>query len=187
MKIFARILVLIGIFNTCAVAFSTPPVSMQVLVKHIFAPTLFSVYNKNYGTLYCQLYGVAAVSKSFKRDICEISDRAVREMRHFSMQYVRNKIYLEQQYRLGYKNGWCFLQKGGNLFNAELVSDGYAVVQHFDNTEGQVLEDLEILESVARAEKRGLWREWEKEMQCLKTALGEIAQDVLARTPPPQE
>ena len=111
MKIFARILVLIG----------------------IFAPTLFSVYNKNYGTLYCQLYGVAAVSKSFKRDICEISDRAIREMRHFSMQYVRNKIYLEQQYRLGYKNGWCFLQKGHCKFTPRclLVTNARAIPEEF--------------------------------------------------------
>ncbi len=166
-----------GVLSVQSFAFSTPPLSLQVLVKSIFAPTLFSVYNKEYGMLYCQLYGVAGVSKSFKRDACEIDAKTVRAMRHFAMQYIRNKIYLEEQYRLGYKNGWCFLQRGGNLLNAEIVRDGYAVVQSFDRTEEGVLQELELLESIAREEKRGLWREWEKEMQCLKIALREIAQD----------
>lgn len=161
-------------------AFATPPVSLQVLLKSIYAPTLFSVYNKSYGMLYCQLYGVAGVSKSFKNDTCEVSPQAVKEMRHFAMKYTRNKVFLEEQYRLGYKNGWCFLQRGGNLFNAELVRDGYAVVQHFDITESAVLADLEVLESVAKAEKRGLWKEWGKEMECLKRTLQEIAKETLS-------
>ncbi|MBX7491532.1 thermonuclease family protein [Helicobacter turcicus] len=171
-----KILLLVGILSVLSFGFSIPPVSMQVLMKHIFAPTLFSAYSKDYGMMYCQLYGVAGVSKSFKWASCEITSKAFREMRHFAMQYVQNKIELEQQYRLGYKNGWCFLQRGGNLFNAEVVRDGYAVVQHFDLSEEKTLNDLEQLETIARNEKRGLWKEWGQEMQCLKTALGEIAQ-----------
>ncbi len=161
-------------------AFATPPINRQAIVKHIFAPTLFSVYSKDYGMLYCQLYGIAGVSKSFKNDTCEVDKRAVKEMRHFAMQYTRNKIFLEEQYRLGYKSGWCFLQRGGNLFNAELVRDGYAVVQYFDITESAVLADLEVLESIAKAEKRGLWKEWGKEMECLKKTLQEIAKETLS-------
>ena len=171
-----KIFLLIGFLMVQSFGFSIPPVSMQVLMKHIFAPTLFSVYNKDYGVMYCQLYGVAGVSTSFQWENCEISPQALKEMRHFAMQYAQNKIKLEQQFRLGYKNGWCFLQKGGNLLNAEVVRDGYAVVQHFDLSEEKTLNDLEELESIARSEKRGLWKEWESEMQCLKTALSEIAQ-----------
>lgn len=171
-----KIFLLVGILNMQSFGFSIPPVSLQVLMKHIFSPTHFSVYSKDYGMMYCQLYGVAAVSKSFKWEGCEISPQALKEMRHFAMQYAQNKIKLEQQFRLGYKNGWCFLQKGGNLLNAEVVRDGYAVVQHFDLSEEKTLNDLEELESIARSEKRGLWKEWGKEMQCLKTALKEIAQ-----------
>lgn len=161
-------------------AFATPSISMQVLLKSIYAPTLFSVYNKRYGMLYCQLYGIAGVSKSFQNDTCEVNQQAVKEMRHFAMQYTRNKVFLEEQYRLGYKNGWCFLQNGGNLFNAELVRDGYAVVQYFDLTESAILADLEVLENIARSEKRGLWKEWSKEMECLKRTLQEIAKEVLS-------
>ncbi|MDE5925132.1 MAG: thermonuclease family protein [Helicobacter sp.] len=175
-------LILLGLCLTSLnlFAFATPPISRQALMKHIFAPTLFSMYSKDYGMLYCQLYGVAGVSKSFKNDTCEVSARAVKEMRHFAMQYTRNKVFLEQQYRLGYKSGWCFLQRGGNLFNAELVRDGYAVVQYFDITESAVLADLEVLESIAKAEKRGLWKEWGKEMECLKRTLQEIAKETLS-------
>lgn len=175
-------LILLGLCLTSLnlFAFATPPISRQALMKHIFAPTLFSMYSKDYGMLYCQLYGVAGVSKSFKNDTCEVSARAVKEMRHFAMQYTRNKVFLEQQYRLGYKSGWCFLQRGGNLFNAELVRDGYAVVQYFDITESAVLADLEVLESIAKAEKRGLWKEWSKEMECLKRTLQEIAKETLS-------
>ncbi|TLD83179.1 hypothetical protein LS70_005360 [Helicobacter sp. MIT 11-5569] len=171
-----KILIVCGILSVQSFGFSIPPVSMQVLMKHIFAPTLFSVYSKDYGMMYCQLYGVAGVSKSFKWGGCEITPQALKEMRHFAMQYVQNKIDLEQQYRLGYKNGWCFLQRGGNLYNAEVVRDGYAVVQHFDLSEEETLRSLEELEMIARSEKRGLWKEWGQEMQCLKIALKEIAQ-----------
>lgn len=168
-------------FNPNLFAFATPPVNAQVLLKRIFAPTLFSVYSKDYGTLYCQLYGVAGVSKSFSNETCEVSQKAVKEMRHFAMQYTRNKVFLEEQYRLGYKNGWCFLQRGGNLFNAEIVRDGYAVVQYFDLEESAVLADLEVLESIAKAEKRGLWKEWGKEMECLKRTLQGIAKEILSQ------
>ncbi|MCI5968489.1 thermonuclease family protein [Helicobacter sp.] len=171
-----KILLLIGILSTQSFGFSIPPVSVQVLMQHIFSPTLFSVYSKDYGILYCQLYGVAGVSKSFQWEGCEIAPQTLREMRHFAMQYAQNKIKLEQQFRLGYKNGWCFLQKGGNLLNAEVVRDGYAVVQYFDLSEEKTLKDLEKLESIAKSQKNGLWKEWEKEMECLKTALNEIAE-----------
>ncbi|TLD86512.1 thermonuclease family protein [Helicobacter sp. MIT 05-5294] len=174
-----RVGLVLGFLSTNLFAFATPPISRQVILKHIFAPTLFSVYSKDYGMLYCQLYGVAGVSKSFSSETCEVSQRAVKEMRHFAMQYTRNKIFLEEQYRLGYTKGWCFLQRGGNLFNAELVRDGYAVVQYFDIGESAVLADLEVLESIAKAEKRGLWKEWEKEMDCLKRTLQEIAKETL--------
>lgn len=171
-----RLWFLAGIISMQSFSFSIPPVSMQVLMKHIFSPTHFSVYSKDYGMMYCQLYGVASVSKSFKWEGCEISPQKLKEMRHFAMQYAQNQIKLEQQFRLGYKNGWCFLQKGGNLFNAQVVRDGYAVVQHFDLSEEKMLKDLELLESIARDKKKGLWKEWREEMQCLKRALREIAQ-----------
>ena len=176
---FYKILVIVGILSVQSFAFVIPAVSLQVLMQQILSPTLFSVYSKDYGILYCQLYGVASVSKSFEWEDCEVSSQRLKEMRHFAMQYVQNQVKLEQQYHLGYKNGWCFLQKGGNLFNAQVVRDGYAVVQYFDVSEEKMLKDLEKLESIARNEKRGLWREWEAEMQCLKTALGEIAQEAL--------
>lgn len=82
---------------------------------------------------------------------------------------------------MGYKNGWCFLQRGGNLLNAEIVRDGYAVVQYFDIEESATLADLEVLESIAKAQKRGLWKEWSKEMDCLKQTLQEIAKEVLSK------
>lgn len=160
-------------------AFSLTPINTRALVKSIYAPALFSVYSKEYGMLYCQLYGVASIYREFENEMCVIDKKAAREMRHFAMQYTRNKIFLEEQYRLGYKKGWCFLQNGGNLFNAQIVRDGYAVVQYFDISESKMLEDLQILENIARKEKRGLWREWEREMNCLKNSLQQISSEIL--------
>lgn len=180
-----RIIAIVLVFAFfCVGAFSyVAPLNFQVLLKHIYAPTLFSVYSKDAGMLYCQLYGVAGVSKDFKGDGCEVSKKSVKEMRHFALTYTQNKIFLEQQYRVGYVKGWCFLQNGGNLFNYEIVRDGYAVVQHFDATaEAQgVMADLEELEAIAREEKRGLWKEWEKEMNCLKVTLGAIAKEQIPK------
>lgn len=157
------------------------PVSLQVLLKSIYAPALFSVYNRDYGMLYCELYGVASVAKAFKGEKCEVSADSARKMRHFAMTYTRNKIFLEQQYRIGYSNGWCFLQNGANLFNYEIVRDGYAIVQHFDTIAENVLKDLEVLQSEAKAQKRGLWREWGEEMSCLKVTLMERVKEVMEK------
>ncbi|MDD6055203.1 MAG: thermonuclease family protein [Helicobacter sp.] len=179
MQVLFRILTILICLKAQIFSYTTPPLNLQVLMQSIYAPALFSVYSKDYGNLYCQLYGIASISKEFKQEMCEITKQAAKEMRHFAMKYIRNQIYLEQQYRLGYKNGWCFLQNGGTLLNAALVRDGYAVVQYFDTTESQILEELETLEAIARKEKRGLWNEWEKEMNCLKSALRQIAQDTL--------
>lgn len=147
---------------------------MQILLKTIYAPTLFSGYAKEYGRLYCQLYGVAGVVSAFKNEECEISEQSAKEMRHFAMTYTQNKIFLEQQYRVGYSNGWCFLQNGANLFNAQIVKDGYAVIQTFDRSAEDVLVDLERLESLAKLQKKGLWKEWGEEMECLKKTLKQI-------------
>lgn len=96
-------------------AFATPPISRQALMKHIFAPTLFSMYSKDYGMLYCQLYGVAGVSKSFKNDTCEVSARAVKEMRHFAMQYTRNKVFWSSNIVWAIKAVGVFCNAGESL------------------------------------------------------------------------
>ncbi|WP_233704032.1 thermonuclease family protein [Helicobacter mesocricetorum] len=157
------------------------PVSLQILLKSIYAPALFSAYNKDYGMLYCQLYGVASVARGFQDEKCAVSADSAKKMRHFAMTYTRNKIFLEQQYRIGYINGWCFLQNGANLFNYEIVRDGYAIVQYFDTNAENVLKDLEILEIEARTQKKGLWREWGEEMNCLKVALMERAKEAMEK------
>ncbi len=153
------------------------PISLQVILKSIYAPALFGVYSKDFGLLYCQLYGVATPSKSFKNEICEISEKSLKEMRHFAMNYTQNKIFLEQQYTLGYQNGWCFLQNGGNLFNAQIIKDGYGIVQYFDLSQGEILAKLETLENIARSQKKGLWKEWAREMECLKSSLEQISEE----------
>ena len=150
------------------------PVSLQVLLKSIYAPALFSVYSKDYGMLYCELYGVASIVREFQGEKCAVDAESAKKMRHFAMTYTRNKIFLEQQYRVGYSNGWCFLQNGANLFNAQIVKDGYAVIQTFDRSAEDVLVDLERLESLAKLQKKGLWKEWGEEMECLKKTLKQI-------------
>ncbi|MDE5602857.1 MAG: thermonuclease family protein [Helicobacter sp.] len=157
------------------------PVSLQVLLKSIYAPALFSVYSKDYGMLYCELYGVASIVREFQGEKCAVDAESAKKMRHFAMTYTRNKIFLEQQYRIGYSNGWCFLQNGANLFNYEIVRDGYAIVQHFDSIAENVLKDLETLEEEAKIQKKGLWREWEEEMGCLKVMLMERAKEVMEK------
>ena len=176
-----KAILLVGILSMQGFGFSIPSVSVNALMQRIISPTLFSLYSKDYGMLYCQLYGVAGISRCFVGQDCEVTLQSLREMRHFAMQYVQNTIKLEQQFHIGYKRGWCFLQKGGNLLNAKVVRDGYAVVQYFDGEEEGVLKDLERLEPVARKEKRGLWREWEVEMNCLKETLREAAKGILAQ------
>lgn len=171
---------IIGLISSLAVlhlySFVFTPITQRVILKNIYAPAVFSVYSKDNGMLYCQLYGVASASKDFKRD-CQITPKAIKEMRHFAMNYVRNKIFLEQQYTIHYQNGWCFLQNGGNLFNEEIIKDGYGVVQYFDTSQPEIIEKLEILENLARSQKRGLWKEWNQEMECLKSTLRQIAQE----------
>lgn len=167
------------LFALSAFAFVYPP-SFQVLMKSILAPAMFSVYSKDMGMLYCQLYGVASIEKAFQSDMCEITPKAAREMRHFAMQYTRNTIFLEEHYRAGYKKGWCFLQNGAHLFNAQIIRSGYGVVQYFDKSESAILGELEVLEALARENRRGLWNGWEKEMDCLKRTLKTIAQEALA-------
>lgn len=166
------------------------PLNLQVLLKSIYAPTLFGMYSKDVGLIYCQLYGVAGVSTPINTPDCQISAQKVKEMRHYAMQYTRNKLFLEQQYQIGYLDGWCFLQNGGQVFNAQIVRDGYAVVQNLETSSAAEVfrADLELLENNARSEKRGLWKEWEKEMACLKGALKQLQSDlvdkgVLKRTP----
>lgn len=159
-------------------AFAYPLISLRIITKTIYAPALFGVYSKDIGMLQCQLYGVASIEKAFNNRLCEITPKAAKEMRHFAMQYTRNKIFLEEQHRAGYKKGWCFLQNGAHLFNAEIVRDGYGVVQYFDTSEQKILEDLEKLEQLAKKERKGLWREWAKEMQCLKTSLNAKAKEL---------
>lgn len=155
------------------------PVALQAILKSIYAPALFGVYSKDFGKLYCQLYGVATPSKNFQSEICEIDPKTLKAMRHFAMNYTQNKIFSEQQYFLSYQNGWCFLQNGGNLFNEQIIKDGYGVVQYFDLTQEEVLVNLETLENVARNERKGLWKEWAKEMECIKSTLRGIAQENL--------
>ena len=90
---------------------------------------------------------------------------------------MRNKIFLQKQYTIHDQNGWCSLQNGGNLFNEESIKDGYGVVQYFDTSQPEIIEKLEILENLARSQKRCLWKEWNQEMECLKSTLRQIAQE----------
>ena len=50
-------------------------------------------------------------------------------------------------------------------------------MQYFDTSQPEIIEKLEILENLARSQKRGLWKEWNQEMECLKSTLRQIAQE----------
>lgn len=179
MKIFNFFALLALLFFTASecIAYSYT-LSTRAIMKSVYGPTMFRIYARDYGTLYCQLYGVASVYSPFKTEACELTARDVKEMRHFALTYTQNHIKNEEQYRLGYKDGWCFLQNGAHTFNAQIVRDGYAVVQHFDRDDPQFMAELETLEAIARRERRGLWNEWPKQMECLKKSLNDIAKDV---------
>ncbi len=177
MKFFRITFLVLALFCMPLFSLVFTPIPLQGILKSIYAPALFGVYSKDFGRLYCQLYGVATPSKNFQSDICEINPKTLKAMRHFAMNYTQNKIFSEQIYFLSYQNGWCFLQNGGNLFNEQIIKDGYGVVQYFDLTQEEVITKLETLESVAKNKRKGLWKEWAKEMECIKNTLREIAKE----------
>ncbi len=97
-------------------------------------------------------------------------------MAYHARNFTLERLFLEQKYRLGFASNWCFLQDGGELFNAVLVREGYAPVYpiRLQGTQG-ILEELLELQEIAKREKRGLWKEWRAEMECLSSLARERA------------
>lgn len=149
------------------------PVSVQALLKEVHSAARYTLYAPAYGYLGCALYGVAEPFYTTPEMACQADPKRVREMRYHAKNFARRYLYLEQQYRLGYTQGACLLQKGARLWNAILIEEGYAVFVPQDKSEASAIlrEELERLEAIAKRDQKGLWKEWAKEMECLSSLL----------------
>ena len=82
---------------------------------------------------------------------------------------MQNNLNLEQMYSVRVVNGYCLVGYGNALLNEKMVADGFAVVNPkgagaFNN--GLYLEKMRRLQSIAKAQKLGLWNSFYNEMQC---------------------
>lgn len=145
------------------------PLSLSAILKEVHSAALFTLYAPSYGYLYCSLYGAVAPLYTDSDSPCQIDPKKAREMRYHARNFTLRQLYMEQQYRLGYVQGFCLLQAGAHLFNATLIKEGYAVAQNSETSgESELLRgELFRLEEIARREQKGLWKEWKEEMECL--------------------
>ncbi|MGP1580932.1 MAG: thermonuclease family protein [Wolinella sp.] len=176
-RIFAGIVLLIlSILHTFVLHAFEAPLSLHALLKRVHSATLFSFYSPQYDYLSCPLFGVAPLQEPPAGAPCEIAPRRLKEMAYHARNFTLERLFLEQKYRLGFASNWCFLQDGGELFNAVLVREGYAPVYpiRLQGTQG-ILEELLELQEIAKREKRGLWKEWRAEMECLSSLARERA------------
>ncbi|RAX58595.1 hypothetical protein CCZ01_02075 [Helicobacter monodelphidis] len=146
------------------------PVSFFGLLKTVYASSLYSVYVPQVGYLYCSLFGVQAPIYTNDEMPCQIDNRRALEMRYHAKNFTLRTLQLEQKYRLGYTDGYCLVQDGAHLYNATMIKEGFAVARSLPKLKGDAVlkDELGILESIARKERKGLWGDYEKEMLCLK-------------------
>lgn len=157
------------LFMTAAWAFE-PPVSVFALLKTVYASSLFSMYAPQVGYLYCSLYAVQAPIYTQPDMVCQIEPSRAQKMRWYAKTFTQKTLFLEQKYRLGYADGYCFVQDGAHLFNATIIREGFAVYRPLPKLKGDdvLKSELEQLENIARVNKKGLWGDYAKEMQCLR-------------------
>lgn len=147
-----------------------PPATMFALLKNVYAASLFSMYAPRVGYLYCSLYGVQAPIYTQPDMSCQIDPKKAQKMRWYAKTFTQRTIFLEQKYRLGYADGYCFVQDGAHLFNATIIREGFGVYRPMPKVKGDNLikDELQQLEDIARANRKGLWGDYAKEMECLR-------------------
>lgn len=82
---------------------------------------------------------------------------------------MQNNLNLEQMYSVRVVNGYCLVAYSNVVLNEKMVADGFAVVNKdgaevFNN--GLYLQKLRQMQSIAKAQKLGLWNSFYDEMQC---------------------
>lgn len=88
---------------------------------------------------------------------------------HLTIGYMQNNLNLEQMYSVRVVNGYCLVAYSNVVLNEKMVADGFAVVnkdgaEAFNN--GLYLQKLRQMQSIAKAQKLGLWNSFYDEMQC---------------------
>lgn len=142
------------------------------ILKEFFYGNFMSFYNKDYGYVDCHILGVVSIDSANNKE-CKIDDKTFKIMQFEGRLYARELLYDEQKYRLiVYKNG-CVIFNGSKLYNEQLIFDGYGIVrkkyQELSKQEREYIKKLKSLQDKAKAQKRGFWREFNKEMRCLES------------------
>ena len=114
----------------------------------------------------CSMLG-ASVPYFSAKNPC--NNEKFRIMSHLTIGYMQNNLNLEQMYSVRVVNGYCLIAYSNVVLNEKMVADGFAVVNKdgagaFNN--GLYLQKMRRLQSIAKAQKLGLWNSFYDEMQC---------------------
>lgn len=132
-------------------------------------------YNPLYGYINCNTFGINTPDNIFKTN-CNIDNRRFKELSFYAKLYMQRYTHLEQKYKLEFRNSLCVLYSGGDIYNEEIVKSGYAFIVNtkvpleFEKLKRRLL----YFEEIAKREKRGLWKEWGDEMECLREEIEEL-------------
>lgn len=154
------------------------------LLKRMPSPAVPVFYTPEFGGEFdCYLFGIATTDLLKKELVerCNISKIDKKLMDYYSSGFYQNTLHLEQKYRYRFFEGFCYMFNGANVYNYQLAKEGYGLFmmpKSVSSSEAkEVLDRIRFLVLEARRERRGLWREWKNEMECLQGELFDIFKD----------
>lgn len=111
----------------------------------------------------CSMLGVSVPYYSVTHSC---NNEKFRNMSHLTIGYMQNNLNLEQLYSVRVVNGFCLVAFGNTTLNEKIIADGFAVVNKNGVKDGYFLEKLQILQNMAKDNKKGLWNSFQNEMEC---------------------
>jgi len=154
------------------------------LLKRMPSPAVPVFYTPEFGGEFeCYLFGTATTDLVKKElvDECNISKTDKKLMDYYSGGFYQNTLYLEQKYKYRFFEGFCFMHNGASIYNYQLAKEGYGLFMMPESVNTQeakeILDRIKFLVLEARRERRGLWREWRDEMECLQGKIYDIFKD----------
>jgi len=153
------------------------------LLKDIPKASVLTFYTYDYAQFDCPLFGVTSVdvvSESMAQE-CNITKTDKKLMDYYSSGFYQNTLHIEQKYKYRILGGFCYVHNGAKIYNYQLAKEGYGLFFMPENIKTQeAKKELDIIKMLvleARRERRGLWKEWRDEMECLQGKIYDIFKD----------
>lgn len=159
MKIFVLFMAIFAPF--CMSAIDGVP-NRKYLLNSYYNPNRL-VFRLSKYSFECSMLGVSVPYFSFNH---ACNSEKFRNMSHLTIGYMQNNLNLEQMYSVRVVNGYCLVGYSNIVLNEKIIADGFAVLNRKGLNDAFLAQKLEILQSNARAQKKGLWNSFYDEMQC---------------------